>query len=149
MQGSFNICKSVNVIHYVKLKNKNQITSIDVEKAFYKIKHPFLIIILHKVGIDGTYLNIMGFPGGSVDKESTCNAGDRGNTGSIHRSGRSPGEGHGNPLQYSYLEIPMDRGTWGYSSQGCKESDTTELTDQAHMHLNIIKAIYEKLKAFL
>ena len=104
MQGSFNICKSVNVIHYVKkLNNKNQITSIDVEKVFTKLNTHFFIIILHKVGIDGTYLNIMGFPGGSVDKESTCSAGDRGNTGSIHRSGRSPGEGHGNPLQYSYL----------------------------------------------
>ena len=48
----------------------------------------------------------MGFPGGSDGKESACNAG---NLGSIPGSGRSPGEGNGNPLQYSCLENPMDR----------------------------------------
>ena len=45
----------------------------------------------------------------SVGKASTCNAGDM---GSIPGSGRSPGEGNGNPLQYSCLENPMDRGAW-------------------------------------
>ena len=49
------------------------------------------------------------FPGGSVDKESTCNAGD---AGSIPGSGRSSREGNGNPLQYSCLGNPMVRGTW-------------------------------------
>ena len=53
-----------------------------------------------------------GFPGGSVGKESACNAGDTGDTGLIPGLGRSPGGGHGNSLQYSYLENPMDRGTW-------------------------------------
>ena len=47
------------------------------------------------------------FPGGSDGKESACNAGD---LGSIPASGRSPGEGNGNPLQSSCLENPMDRG---------------------------------------
>ena len=47
----------------------------------------------------------MGFPGGSVGKASACNAGD---LGSIHGSGRAPGEGNGNPLQYACLENPMD-----------------------------------------
>ena len=51
----------------------------------------------------------MGFSGGSDCKESTCNAGD---PGSITGSGRSPGEGNGNPLQYSCLGNPMDRGAW-------------------------------------
>ena len=51
----------------------------------------------------------MGFPGGSDGKASACNAGDR---GLIPGSGRSPGEGNGNPLQYSCLGKPMDRGTW-------------------------------------
>ena len=55
---------------------------------------------------------MMDFPGGSDDKESACNAGDAGDMGSIPASGRSPGEGHGNPLQYSCLENPMDRETW-------------------------------------
>ena len=50
---------------------------------------------------------IMGFLPSSVGKESACNAGDM---GSIPGSGRSPGEGNGNPLQYSCLENPMDRG---------------------------------------
>ena len=50
-----------------------------------------------------------GFPGGSDGKESACNAGD---LGSIPGLGRSPEGGHGNPLQYSHLENPMDRGAW-------------------------------------
>ena len=63
-----------------------------------------------------------GFPGSSDDRESACNAGD---PGSIPGLGRSPGEGNGNPLQYSCLENPMDRGM-GYSPWGGKELDTTE-----------------------
>ena len=51
----------------------------------------------------------MAFSCSSVGKESACNAGD---PGSVPRLGRSPGEGNGNPLQYSCLENPMDRGTW-------------------------------------
>ena len=61
MQGFFNICKSINVIHHInKLKGKNHMTiSIDVEKAFDKIQHPFMIKTLQKAGIEGTYLNIV------------------------------------------------------------------------------------------
>ena len=51
----------------------------------------------------------MDSPHSSVGEESTCNAGD---SGSIPRSRRSPGEGNGNPFQYSCLENPMDRGAW-------------------------------------
>ena len=66
----------------------------------------------------------MGFPGGSDGKEAACNAGD---LGSIPGSGKSPAEGTGYPLQYSYLENPMDRGAGRlYSPWGCKESNTTE-----------------------
>ena len=57
----------------------------------------------------------LGFPGGSGGKESTCNAGD---PGSISGSGRSPGEGNGNPLQYSLLENPMDKGAWWATVHG-------------------------------
>ena len=53
-----------------------------------------------------------GFPDGSVGKESACNAGDKGDMASISGSGRSPGEGSGNPLQYSGLENHRDRGDW-------------------------------------
>ena len=62
MQGFFNIHKSINVIHHInKLKNKNHmIISIDAEKAFDKIQHPFMIKKnLQKAGIEGTYLNII------------------------------------------------------------------------------------------
>ena len=61
MQGFFNICKSINVIHHInKLKNNNHmIISIDAEKAFDKIQHPFMIKTLQKVGIQGIYLNII------------------------------------------------------------------------------------------
>ena len=59
MQGFFNICKSINVIHYInKLKHKSHmVISIDERKAFDKIQHLFMIKILHKMGIEGTYLN--------------------------------------------------------------------------------------------
>ena len=62
---------------------------------------------------------ILGFTGGSAGIESVCNAGD---LGLIPGLGRSPGEGNGNPLQYSCLENPMDRGSWQatYSSEGRK-----------------------------
>ena len=57
----------------------------------------------------------MGFPGSSVGKESACQVGD---VGLIPGSGRSPGEGNGNPLQYSCLENPIDRGAWRATVQG-------------------------------
>ena len=65
-----------------------------------------------------------GFPGGSEVKASAWNAAD---LGLIPGSGRSPGEGNGNPLQYYCLENPMDGGAWWATVQrGHKESDTTE-----------------------
>ena len=61
MQGFFNIRKSINVIHHINnLKNKSHmIISIDAEKAFDKIQHPFMIKTLQKAGIKGTYLHII------------------------------------------------------------------------------------------
>ena len=67
------------------------------------------------------YLRDMGFPGGSDGKESACNAGD---PCSIPGLGRSPGEGNGNPLQYSCLENPMDRGAWQAVVHGVAKSRT-------------------------
>ena len=69
----------------------------------------------------------MGFPGSSDGKEFACSVGD---WGLIPGLGRSPGEGNGNPLQYSCLENSMDweapQSLVGYSPWGRKESDTTE-----------------------
>ena len=68
------------------------------------------------------YVNLR-FPGGSEVKASAC---DGGHLGSIPGSGRSPGEGNGNPLQYSFWRNPMDTGAWwGYSPWGRKQSDIT------------------------
>ena len=61
------------------------------------------------------------FPGGSDSKYSTCNVGD---LGLIPGLGRSPGGGHGNPLQYSCLGIPMDRGAWWATVHGVTKSRT-------------------------
>jgi len=66
----------------------------------------------------------MGFPGGSDNIESACNVRD---LGSIPRLGRSPGGGHGNPLQYSCLKNPRGQTSLtGCSQWGCKELDTTK-----------------------
>ena len=70
----------------------------------------------------------MGFPGGSVGKESACNAGDTGLTPGL---GRCPGEGHGNPLEYSCLENPMDRGARRVTAHGVAELNSTEGTEHA------------------
>ena len=61
MQGFFNICKSINVIHHInKLKDKNHmIISVNAEKAFDKIQHPFMIKTLQKMGMEGNYLKIV------------------------------------------------------------------------------------------
>ena len=93
MPEFLNIPKSINVIHHINnLKDKtHMIISINAEKAFHKIQHPFMIKkkqTLHKAGIEGTYLNIIK---AIYDK---------------------PREGNGSPLQYSCLEYPMDRGAW-------------------------------------
>ena len=67
---------------------------------------------------------MMGFPGSSAGKESTCNAAD---SGSIPRSGRSPGEENDNPLPYYCLENPIDRGPWGL--QSIVTNSRTQLSD--------------------
>ena len=80
-------------------------------------------------------LVFLGFPGGSDGKESACNGGD---LGLILGSQRSPGGGHGNPLEYSCLENPhRQRSLAGYSPWGRKESDMSEQLSTAH-NVNVI-----------
>ena len=61
MQGWYNICKSINIIHHInKSKDKNHmIVLIDVEKAFDKVQHPFMIKTLNEVKVEGTFLNLI------------------------------------------------------------------------------------------
>ena len=79
--------------------------------------------ILHLCMYDnnGISLHLLGFPGDSDSKEPTCNTGD---PGSISGSGRSPGRGNGYPLQYSYLDISMNRGAWRAIVYGVTNSQT-------------------------
>ena len=81
--------------HSLNFKDWLTVHCMDIPQ-FFKIK---IVIIRHPI-------YSLGFPGGSDDKESACNMGD---LGLIPRSGRSPGEGNGNPLRYSCLENPVDR----------------------------------------
>ena len=67
-------------------------------------------------------------------KSLPANAGDTGNSDSVPGSGRSPGEGNGNPLQYSCLENSIDRGARQAIVHGAAESDTTEHAD-THTHI--------------
>ena len=81
----------------------------------------------------------MGFPGGSEVKNLPANAGD---PSSIPGWGRPPGGGNGNPLQFSCLENPTDRGAWWVAVHGVTESDTTEATRQQQQGRNTLTGIY-------
>ena len=85
-----------------------------------------------------------GLPWWLNGKESTCSAGAAGDSGSIPGLGRSPGEGNGNPLQYSYLENSMDRSVAGYSPWGCRLLDMTEATEHSlTIWLSSVKCLFE------
>ena len=94
------LCPEVRLCMYIS-------TSITPDSMFNKML-PFLSC-LPCLPSPGHLLGARGFPGSSVDKESAFSAGD---LGSIPGSGRSPGEGNGNPLQCSALENSMDRAAW-------------------------------------
>ena len=80
-----------------------------------------IILPLYHVLYNTLYIFLKGFPDGSEDKASACDAGD---LGLIPGLGRSPGEGNGNPLQYSCLENPMDRGALWATVHGVAKSRT-------------------------
>ena len=89
-----------------------------------------------------------GFPDGSVGKESTCNAGYTGDIGLIPGLGRSPGERHGNALQYSCLENPMDKGDWQARVQRIAKS-WTRLSDHPRTHARTHARTQTALCSFL
>ena len=70
------------------------------------------------------HIHIYGFPGSSLVKNLPASAGDARDVGSIPVSGRSPGEGYGNPLQYTCLGNPMDRGAWWATAPEVTKSQT-------------------------
>ena len=81
----------------------------------------------HKVKTQPKFIEQLGFPCSLVSKESACNAGD---LGSIPGLGRSPGKGSGNPIQYSCLENPKDRGAWRATVYGViRVTQETQLRD--------------------
>ena len=79
------------------------------------------------------------FPGGSDGKESACNAGD---LGLIPGLGKIPGEGNGNPLQYSCLENSMDKGAWWATVHGVAKSWKRLSDSQFHFHQNFTEKAY-------
>ena len=85
-----------------------------------------------------TYICMEGFPHGSVVTNLPAKAGDPGSTSG---SGRSPGEGTGNPPQYSCLGNPMDRGAWRAIIHSVAELDTTEATE--HTHTYVLQATHK------
>ena len=131
---------------YANFRN-NILSSKRISQLFSKVSQNSLSTIKTwptYVSIYWAYHNLLGFPGGSEVKVSASNAGD---PGSIPGSGRSPGEGNGNPLQYSCLENPMDGGAWYATVQwGRKESDTIEwlhFTSFLHHNLRSCKILSE------
>ena len=90
------------------------------------------------------YTSSQGFPGGTVVKNPPANAGDAQNAGLIPGSGRSPAEGYGNPLQYSCLENPMDRGARWVTVHRVTKS-WTQLSTSTHVvniHIHVNEYIY-------
>ena len=99
----------------------NKILTVLTEEDRKNWKLFILIYFLLSNSRASIWQEALGFPGGSDGKESACNARD---LGSLPRLGRSPGEGNGNPLQYSCLENPMDRGAWRTTVHGVTKSQT-------------------------
>ena len=96
--------------------------------------HHFLqisLVILYLTLICG--LRALDFPGGTSSKEPACQWRRHKRQGSIPESGRSSGGGHGNPLQYSCLENPMDRGAWWATIHGVAK--TMYATEHARIHI--------------
>ena len=110
---------------------------IYIHPHIYVYTHIYIFIYTHT----HIYIHITTYdsPGGSDGKESFCNVG---NPGSIPGSGRSPGEGNGNPLQYSCLENFMGRGAWRTTVHGVSKSQT-QLSDQDfHFHVYTQSRVY-------
>ena len=87
---------------------------------------------LLEIAFEGQICVAIGFPGGASGDKPACQCRD---VGSIPRSGRFPGGGHGNPLQYSYLENPMDKGSRRATVLGVTKSQTQPKWLSMHAHV--------------
>ena len=84
-----------------------------------------------RAGLNWAHVHkVWGFPDGSAGKESTCNAGDAGDLGSVPRLGRSPGGGNGNPLQYSCLKISWTEEPGSLQSMGLQKRNNLATKQQ-------------------
>ena len=100
---------------------KTQFILKGIVHLWFQQNHRYVDLKSHFLGLNFWSVSNWGFPGGSEVKASARNAGD---LGSIPGSGRSPGEGNGNPLQYSCLENPMDGGASWAAAHGVAKSPT-------------------------
>ena len=114
------------IVRMIKnLENKMEKMQESINKGLEKLKNKHTETNNKITEIKNTLEEIRGFLHSSVSKESACSAGD---SGLISASGRSPGEGNGNPLQYPCLENPMDRGAWWAAVLGITKSQA-QLSD--------------------
>ena len=113
-------CVAYGTLQFIQMQNwyrmitDTELIKTDTNQNWYRI-------ITLRCTISVTLLSCVSFPNGSDGKESTCNTGE---LGSVPEQGTSPGGGHGNPLQYSCLENPMDRGAWWALVHGVAKSQT-------------------------
>ena len=130
----------MNRLQNLRVGRNLKIQSVVVSKFFISQILNFRKSPILKSNINTLFEYSWGFPGGSVVKNPPSNEGD---VGSIPELGRSPGGGHGNPLQYSCLENPMDMGAQWATVQGVTKSQTwlsNRACAQTHTHMQWVYA---------
>ena len=101
-----------DIFHIILVKESHMTTPNFKISVAYKDDGEFLTHVIHPLG------HLWGFPGGTMVKNLPANAGGARDVGSTPGTGRSPGKGNGNPLQYSCLENSTDRGAWWAAIHG-------------------------------
>ena len=129
MPGKRNIGATLTLCHGISPQHHGSL--------MYTFCHSFLFFGCPSSCIWVSYIISKGFPGGSDGKESACHVGV---LGSIPGLGRSLGEGHGNPFQYSRLENPMGRGAWRTTVRGVAKSRTQLSNWHFHWHFTFISS---------
>ena len=128
---SYQFCFERNLLEFCPQPSVSAVSLSNDSRTY-----PMHYLVYHKN--KSPLLPKRGFPGGSGVKASACSAGD---PGSIPESGISPGEGNGNPLQYSCLENPMEWGPWWATVHGVAKSQT-QLRDFSFTSLSPQIGIY-------